>query len=73
MKTCGTRRQLCLVNAENGLYLSGAIEKCNCLPSCTTLTYDVEPNLVAYDFLKAWSKSKFPQPPEFEKFEYQLF
>lgn len=67
MKICGTRRQLCLVNAGNGLYLSGAIEKCNCLPSCTTLTYDVESNLVGYDFLQAWSKSKFPQPQEFEK------
>lgn len=67
MKMCGTRRLLCLANAENGLYLTGAIEKCNCLPSCSTLTYDIEPNLVEYDFLKAWSKSKFPQAPEFER------
>lgn len=67
MKICGTSRQRCLMDAENSLYLSGAVEKCNCLPSCSTLAYEVEPNLVEYNFLKAWSKTKFPQPIDFEK------
>lgn len=67
MKICGIRRLKCLSNAESELFVTDAIEKCNCLPSCTTLTYDIEPNLVEYDFLEAWSKSKFPQPQEFSK------
>lgn len=67
MKVCGTMRQECLMNSENDLYLTGAVEKCNCLPSCTTLTYDIEPNLVEYKFLKAWSQTKFPQSFDYEK------
>lgn len=50
------------------MYLTGNFDACNCLPSCTTISYDVDTSQAEYDLLKSWSKSKFQQIFDFEKY-----
>lgn len=66
-KVCGTRKVRCIMHAEKTLFLSGAENLCDCLPACTSVSYNIEQNLVEFDFINAWKKSRFPELIEFEK------
>lgn len=67
MKICGTRKFSCLMQAENDLFISGVGIKCDCLPSCSTLNYDIVLNSAKYGFNESFPLSRFPQPFDFEK------
>lgn len=66
-KVCGTRKIRCVMQAEKTLFLSGAAIQCDCLPSCTAVSYNIEQNPIEYDLGNAWAKSRFPQLLEFAK------
>lgn len=60
-KICGTQKIRCMGKAEKTLFISNADSQCDCLPACTTVSYNIEQNLVEFDFLKSYSKSRFPE------------
>lgn len=72
IKICGPAKIRCCNQAENMVYVSGNFDACNCLPSCTTVSYDVDTSQAEYDLLKSWSKSKFHQIFDFQKYFYNL-
>lgn len=61
MKICGPAKMRCSFKAENDLFLTGESDSCNCLPSCATITYDVESNQVDYDLLSAMTRSIYKE------------
>lgn len=67
-KICGTQKIRCVMHAERSLYTSGADSSCDCLQSCEAVSYNIQQSLVEFDFLNAWSKSRFPESIEFEKY-----
>lgn len=67
MQICGPAKMRCTYQAENDLFLTEARDVCNCLPSCATVTYEVEPNQVNYDLLRAMSLSKHQTQYDSEK------
>ncbi|XP_055306473.1 pickpocket protein 28-like [Sitodiplosis mosellana] len=65
-KICGPAKMRCLNQADNKMFQSGYFDACNCLPSCITISYDVDASQAEYDLLSSWPRSKFQQSFDFE-------
>lgn len=60
-KICGPAKLECSNSASNNVFTSGAFDECNCLPTCTMISYDAVATQGEYDLSSAWSKSKHHQ------------
>ncbi|XP_055321190.1 pickpocket protein 28-like [Sitodiplosis mosellana] len=58
-KICGPGKISCCSDASQEVFTSGAFDKCKCLPSCSTISYDAVATQGDYDLSSAWSKSKY--------------
>lgn len=56
-KVCGPVKFKCIYQAEQLFYTSANRKICNCLPSCTALSYDAYDSQTNYDFISAFSRS----------------
>lgn len=66
-KICGPGKMQCTSDASQGVFTSGAFAQCNCLPSCTLISYDAVATQGDYDLSSAWSKSKYQTKLSFDK------
>lgn len=66
-KVCGPGKMQCYRMAENEFYIGEYRVGCNCLPSCTTLTYQGYQTTSDYDLVSTISKSIFRKDFNLEK------
>lgn len=54
---CGPAKFECYSKAKNDIFQNGVFQKCQCLPSCNSLSYTVDTSTADYDLVAASSKS----------------
>lgn len=83
-KICGGLKLRCYRDAEMKLFgedwddestvdeVQSIRDKCNCLPSCTSISYDAEIDRANYDYDQAIRPNDFPDD-DFPLFEFRTF
>lgn len=66
-KICGPAKLKCCMKADSKVFQSENFTMCNCLPSCSTLSYDVTVTQADYDLVESYSLSKYPDEVAYEK------
>lgn len=66
-KICGPAKLECSMKADSKVFQSENFTMCNCLPSCSTLSYDVVVTQANYDLVESYSLSKFYDEVAYEK------
>lgn len=58
----------CSSDTENEIYRKGALEICNCLPTCNALMYEAKLTTTQYDLTRSLSKSEYEIDVKYKKF-----
>lgn len=65
---CGPAKVRCYKNANSFEFKLHRLSECNCLPSCTVLSYNAYSTEADYDYMHAYLPIDFQEDHNFKKY-----